>query len=140
MASMLSGVNPWFAALPLIVGVFFMGTGVGMLQRSRRRRRTWTRRTGLVVGSRLFNGQIESQVTFSDDSGPVTFWNRFTTSFTTDPVGRTVDVLVNPDDRSDAVVANGPAAPSIVAGVFVAFGLVAVLAGAWLLAATLGAA
>jgi len=136
MESILSGLNPWFAVLPLLLGLFFIGSGVSTLHRSRHRRQTWTRRTGLVVGSRLSDGQIQAQVTFSDDEGPVTCWNRYTSSFATDPVGRTVDVLVNPDDRSDAVMADGPATPALVAAAFVVFGLIAVLVGGAMLAAT----
>jgi hypothetical protein len=137
MGSILSGLNPWFAALPLLLGVVFVGFGVSTLRRARRRRQTWTRRVGLVVGSRLSDGQIQAKVSFSDDEGPVTFWNRYTSSFSTDPVGRSVEVLVNPNNRSDAVVANGPAAPTVVAGAFIAFGLLAVLAGGVFLTVTL---
>ena len=129
MSSMLGGLPLWAAAVPLIVGLLFVWVGLRTFNESRRRRRTWTRRTGLVVGSRLSDGQIQAQVTFSDETGPVTFWNRYTTSFATDEVGQSVEVLVNPDDRSDAVVANGPAGPGFVAGAFAGFGVFAIGSG-----------
>ena len=129
LESMLDGVSPWLAALPLVVGLLFLGSGVRTFSQSRRRRQTWTRRTGLVVGSRLSDGQVRSQVTFSDEQGPVTFWNRYTTTFSKDSTGQSVEVLVSPLDRSDAIVADGAAGPGFVAGAFVAFGLLAVAVG-----------
>ena len=135
LRTMLGGLPPWIVTLPLILGLLFLGLGLRMLIRSRHWRRTWTRRAGQVVGSRLSDGQIQSQVTFVDEQGQVTFWNRDTTSFASDPVGRRVEVLVNPEDRSDALVTAGLAAPGFVADAFIVFGVLATAVGVTMLVA-----
>ena len=75
------------------------------------------------------DGQIRAQVAFQYEGRPITFWNRFTTGTGIDPVGRDVDILVNPADPTDAVVVRGATRPSTVGWAFVAFGVIAVVIG-----------
>jgi hypothetical protein len=114
----------------MLFGALFLAMGGSTLVGSRRRQRTWLPRTGRVVNSRLDgDGQIRVQVAFQHEGRPITFWNRFTTGSVIDPVGRDVDILVNPADPADAVVARGAGRPSTVGWAFVAFGVIAVVVG-----------
>ena len=95
---------------------------------------------GRVVGSRLDSmgsgdSQIRCQIAFGYQGRDVVFWNRYTSSFAVDPVGREVAVLVNPADPHDAVVAGRLAGPRAVGVSFLAFGGIAVVLGLVLLTA-----
>ncbi len=124
-------VLPWWVGpLVMLFGALFLAMGGSTLVGSRRRQRNWLPQTGRVVGSRLDgDGQIRAQIAFHFEGRPITFWNRFTTGTGIDPVGRDVDILVNPADPTDAVVVRGAGRPSVVGWAFVAFGVIAVVVG-----------
>ncbi|GGL98262.1 DUF3592 domain-containing protein [Nakamurella endophytica] len=120
----------WIGLAVLAVALVCVVTGVTTLLRARGRSRTWVRGTGRVVQSRLDgDGHIRFRVAFEHAGQEVTFWNRFTSGTGVDPVGRDVDILVNPVDPSDAVVVGGPARPGAAGWAFVAFGVVAAIVG-----------
>ena len=124
-------VLPWWVGpLVMLFGALFLVMGGSTLVSSRLRQRTWLPQTGRVVGSRLDgDGHIRAQVAFQYEGRPITFWNRFNTGTVIDPLGRDVDILVNPADPTDAVVVRGAARPSTVGWAFVAFGVIAVVIG-----------
>lgn len=126
-----NGAVPWWVGPAVVAfGAIFLTVGVSTLLTARRRRRTWVPRPGRVVGSRLDgDGHLRLQVTFQDRGRDITFWNRFTSSTGVDQIGRDVDVLVNPEDPTDAVVVRGAAPPSLVAVAFLVFGTVAAAVG-----------
>ena len=126
-------LNPWIGQGVIALGVLVLiGAGRTVLN-GRRRQRSWTRRDGRVVASRLDDGQFRYQVSFRNGEEEVRFWNRFTTGSGLDPVGRQVTVLVNPDDPRDAVVGAGAAGAGVSAAGFAVFGLIAVGVGVFLL-------
>ena len=85
------------------------------------------------MASRLEDGQFRSRVAYVWNGRERAFWNRFTATTMTDPVGREVEVLVNPEDPDDAVVAGGLAGGSVVGFALLAFGILALgFAAAWL--------
>jgi len=92
----------------LAFGLAFVAIAATTMVSIRRRRRTWLARRGTVIGSRLAD--------------------------VIDPVGRVVDVLVNPDDPTDAVVVKGATRPVTAAVAFMAFGVAASVLGTLLLA------
>ncbi len=57
------------------------------------------------------------------------FWNRYATNFGVDPVGRDVEVLVNPAEPSQAVVSKGQSRPEVAGVGFLVFGVVAMVIG-----------
>ena len=114
----------------LLFGLYFLVSGLRTLTADRRRRRTWRTFPGEVVASRLDDEQVRCQVGYrSDDGTRVLFWNRFTSSVLSDPVGRPVQVLVNPADPHDAVVASGVVGGTLVGVVFTAVGAVLAAGG-----------
>lgn len=122
----------------LAFGLVFLGIGVATLRDGRRRRQNWKRVPGKIVGSRLDSSgsdgsQIRCQIAFGYQDRDIVFWNRFTSSFVIDPIGREVEVLVNPADPYDAVVAGGLAGSNVVGVSFLVFGGIAVVVGAVLL-------
>ena len=128
--------TPWASGLPLGLlgfGLLLVVIGLITLTRDRRRRESWQSYPGRVVASRLEDGQFRSCVAYLRDGREVTFWNRFTGSALTDPVGREVEVLVNPEDPGDAVVSGGLAGGSTVGTGVTVVGAVAVLAAVYLL-------
>lgn len=82
------------------------------------------------MASRLGDGQFRFQVSFDHDGREIRFWNRYTTSFGVDPVGRGVTVLVNPADPGQAVVGRGRSRPEAAGVGFLVFGVVAMVIGA----------
>ena len=124
------------SGLPLVfvvVGVLFVVLGAVTVVRDRARRRDWPTTPGRVVASRLEDGQFRSRVAYVWDGREHAFWNRFSATALTDPVGREVEVLVNPEDPGDAVVSRGLVGGSVVGFALAAFGLVALGFGsAWL--------
>lgn len=122
--------------MPLLVvlfGLVFVGSGVTTLLACRRRARTWRTVPGQVVASRLHDGQFRCQVAFVHEGREIRFWNRFTSSAFSDPVGRAVEVLVDPDDPSRAVVSRGLVGSSVVGLAFCAVGALAAAIGLVLL-------
>lgn len=114
-------------------GLLFVVIGVVTVVNDRRRRRDWQRYPGRVVASRLDEGKFQSQVAYLHHGREVTFWNRFSSTTLTDPVGRTVEVLVNPDDPHDAVVSGVLPGGAVVGSLLVLVGAVAAVLGAsWL--------
>lgn len=109
---------PWLlAAGALLVGGRLLLGGVWTLRRDRVRRATWRPYPGEVVASRLEGEQIRCQVAYRRADGTkVLFWNRFSSTTLTDPVGREVQVLENPADPREAVVSDGLAAGGRLAG------------------------
>jgi hypothetical protein len=120
---------PWTTLAFLGVGAFFVVAGATTLVRAGRRQRQWRTYPGRVVASRLDDGQFRFQVAFDHDGREIRFWNRHTTSLGVDPVGRDVEVLVNPADPSEAVVSKGQSRPEVVGVGFLVFGVVAVVIG-----------
>lgn len=102
-----SRVVALIAAGLLLVGVLLAVLGGRMLATARRRRRTWHSCPGQVVASRWDGEQTRCQVAYRRDGTDVLFWNRYTSTVIGDPVGRPVQVLVNPADPHDAVVGSG---------------------------------
>jgi hypothetical protein len=126
-------VPPWIGAVILAVGVLVLIRAGRTLLLARRRGRTWVRRDGRVVSSRLDDGAFRYQVAYQDGAQEIRFWNRFTSGTGIDPVGREVTVLVNPADPRDAVVERGAAGAGTAAAAFAVFGLIAVTVGFLLL-------
>jgi hypothetical protein len=122
-------VFSWFPFLLLAFGVIFAVLGARTMIVGRRQREQWQRVPGRVVGSRLDDGQIRSQVAFRHADRDVVFWNRYSTTMASDPVGREVVVLVNPADPSDAVVAGGLAGSGAVGVGLLTFGVLAGVVG-----------
>ena len=117
----------------VVVGVLFVVLGAAAVLRDHRRRQDWPTTPGRVVASRLEDGQFRSRVAYVWNGRERAFWNRFTATAVTDPVGREVEVLVNPEDPGDAVVATGLAGGSVVGFALLAFGILALgFAAAWL--------
>jgi hypothetical protein len=110
-------------------GLLFVVIGATTLVRHRRRSQSWRTYPGRVVGSRLDDGQIRSRVAYVQDGREYTFWNRFTSTTMTDPVGREVEVLVNPEDPNDAVVSGGLVGGGTVSWAMLLFGAAAVVFG-----------
>jgi len=114
--------------LPLVlvvVGVLSVVLGGVTVVRDRQRRQDWQATPGRVVASRLEDGQFRSRVAYVWEGRERAFWNRFSATALTDPVGREVEVLVNPEDPDDAVVSRGLVGGSVVGLGFAAFGIVA---------------
>lgn len=114
--------------LPLVlvvVGGLSVVLGGVTVVRDRQRRRDWRIAPGRVVASRLEDGQFRSRVAYVRDGRERAFWNRFSATALTDPVGREVEVLVNPENPDDAVVSRGLVGGSVVGLGFAAFGMVA---------------
>ena len=126
-------VPPWAPLVLVLVGLVVLGLGLRSMVTGRRRARTWRTVPGRVVASRLDDGQYHCQVAFDHDGREVRFWNRFTTTALLDPVGRAVEVLVDPADPSQAVVARGLAGAGAAGLGFCAFGVVATVVGLVLL-------
>lgn len=124
-----SSIDRWITLVLLGVGAFFAVVGATILISAVRRRRRWRTHPGRVVASRLNDGQFRFQVAFDYDGREVRFWNRYTTSLGADPVGRDVEVLVNPADPSQAVVSKGQSRPEAAGVAFLVFGVVAELRG-----------
>ena len=132
-----------FASTPLDIwlpigitcfGLVFVAIAAKTLRDSRRQRRTWILRPGRIVRSRLDTDGIRFQVAFDNNGTEQTFWNRFYSGSGIDPVGKTVDVRVNPQNPADAVVVRGVAATGMVTAVaFLVFGAFATTIGAVLL-------
>jgi Protein of unknown function (DUF3592) len=127
-----SSVDPWIAAGALAFGVLFAAIGVVTLVNAAGRRRRWLPRPGRIVASRLDDGQFRFQVAFTHDGREIRFWNRHTTASGIDPVGREVQVLVNPADPGQAIVSSGQSRPELAGAAFLAFGVLALVVGAQL--------
>lgn len=124
----------WLPVAFLVSGVLFVVLGTRQLVGTRARRESWRTVPGQVVTTRLEEGQYRCRVAYELDGRQLTFWNRSTASAVTDPYGREVEVWVNPDDPTDAVVGSGLAGSGSTVGVaFLAFGLAAAGAGLYLL-------
>lgn len=123
----------WVPLLVVLFGLFFLGSGVRTVLVGRQRAQTWRAVPGRVVASRLDDGQYRCQIAFRHDGREIRFWNRFTSSALSDPVGRAVEVLVDPDDPSQAVVSRGLVGASAVGLVFCAVGALATVVGLALL-------
>ena len=121
--------DPWITLVSLGVGGFFVVSGATTLVRAGRRRRQWRTYPGRVVASRLDDGQLRFQVAFDHDGREIRFWNPQTTALGVDPVGRDVEVLVNPADPSQAVMSKGQSRPEVVGIAFLVFGIVAIVFG-----------
>jgi hypothetical protein len=121
--------DPWITLALLGVGAFFVVTGATILVRAGRRQRQWRTYPGRVVASRLDDGQFRFQVAFDHDGREIRFWNRHTTVVGVDPVGRDVEVLVNPANPSQAVVSKGQSRPEVAGVGFLVFGVVAMVIG-----------
>jgi hypothetical protein len=100
----------------VLFGALFVSRGVRALASDRERRESWLTFPGRVVGSRTvssgFDGTTsdptQCQVAYIRNGHEIVFWNRFTSTTTfRSPVGRPVEVLVNPADPGDAVVSRG---------------------------------
>ncbi len=117
----------------LAFGLLFVVLGSSTLLQARRRRRHWTPYPGRVVATKLDDGQVSSRIADVREGRERQFWNRFTSTTVTDPVGREVEVLVNPDDPDDAVVGAGLAGGAAVGSALLLFGVVAVVVGLFLL-------
>jgi hypothetical protein len=128
-----SDLTSWLPLGLLAFGVLFVIHGYATWTRDRRRRASWLPYPGRVVATRLDDGQFHSRIAYLRDGHELTFWNRFTSTALTDPVGREVDVLVNPDDPDDAAVSAGLAGGGTVGIVLMAFGVLAALVGGYLL-------
>lgn len=113
----------------LAFGLLFIVLGASTVIKDRRRRESWPTFPGRVVGSRLDDGQTQSQVSYLRDGRAIVFWNRFTSTTVTDPVGREVEVMVNPEDPSDAVVGRGLVGGSAAGIGFLVFGVIATVVG-----------
>ena len=111
------------------VGAFFVVSGATILVRAGRRQRQWLTYPVRVVTSRLDDAQFRFQVALDHDGRQIRFWNRHTTSLGVDPVGRDVEVLVNPADPSQAVVSKGQSRPEVAGVGFLLFGVVAMVIG-----------
>lgn len=125
-------LSPWVGLAVLALGVIFVSLGILTLVRARRRQRGWRSYHGKVVASRLSGGHIRFQVAFDHDGREVRFWNRYTSAGGVDPVGRELEVLVNPADPNDAVVSRGATHPLAVGAGFVVFGVLALTVGGYL--------
>jgi len=129
----------WFGYLPwalLLGGLLFAGLGGKTLADTRRQRETWQRARGVVVGSRSADtdtSQVYLQVSYEYLGTRRTFWNRYSSTPLGQTSGREVDILVNPEDPQEAVVARGAASGGVIAVVFVLFGVVALTVGLVLL-------
>jgi hypothetical protein len=97
--------------------------GARILVRAGRRQRQWRTYPGRVVASRLDEGHFQFQVAFDHDGREIRFWNPYTTTLGVDPVGRDVEVLVNPADPSQAVVREGQSRPEVAGVGFLVFGV-----------------
>jgi hypothetical protein len=113
--------------LSLVLGIAFIGAGLWTVLADRRRRAEWQVHPGRVVASRLDDGKIRFRVSYTWQGREVSFWNRY--SVTVDPVGKDVEVLVNPEDPEDAVVSRGLASGTALGVAMVAFGVLALLVG-----------
>lgn len=124
----LTNLLTWVPLAFLAFGLLFTGLGISTLRKNRRRREEWVALPGRVVGSRLSgDGQVQCRVAYHRDGREVIFWNRYTSTTMSNPVGRAVEVLVNPDHPDDAVVSRGLVSGGLVGWAFLAFGLVFVV-------------
>ena len=125
---------PWVGLSAVALGAVILAAAARTALLGRRRRRTWIRRDGRVVSSRLDSGAIRYQVAFRHDGREIRFWNRFTTGTGVDPVGREVVVLVDPTNPDDAVVDAGAPGAGVAGTAFGLFGVLVVAVGVFLLA------
>ena len=121
----------WLVALGLaLFGAFFLVTGVRTVRADSRRRRTWRPYPGEVVATDFDGEQTRCQVAYRRADGTkALFWNTFTSTVVRDPVGRPVQVLENPADPHEAVVAGGIVSGDLVGTIFAVVGAVLVAAG-----------
>ncbi|WP_375433490.1 DUF3592 domain-containing protein [uncultured Friedmanniella sp.] len=127
--------DPFSWLPPTFLGVGLLAVVLGTLAvvRDRRRRNEWTSYPGRVVGSRLDDGQIRCRVSYVRDGREVIFWNRFSSTTMSDPVGREVEVLVNPENPDDAMVSRGLVGGTAFGFGLLGFGVLASVVGAtWL--------
>jgi Protein of unknown function (DUF3592) len=122
-------LDPWIAFGFIAVGAVFVVAGATALVRAGRRQREWLTYPGRVTASRLQDGQFRFQVAFDHEGREIRFWNSHTTALGVDPVGREVEVLVNPADPTQAVVSKGQSRPELAGVGFLVFGVVAVVIG-----------
>ena len=122
----------------VFIGTLFVLRGVRTVTADRRRRESWLRYPGRVVGSRLVSSgfsddltadQTQCRIAYVRDGREIEFWNRFTSTMLSSPDGRVVEVLVNPDDAGDAVVSDGLANGRVVGVVFALAGAFFVVVG-----------
>jgi hypothetical protein len=121
----------------LVVGTVLILAGARPFVRARRRRLTWQAYPGRIVASRPDGDQVRCQVAYVRDGTKVLFWNRSTSTVLRDPVGREVQVLVNPADPRDAVIGGVTRYGSVVSLVFVVVGVLAIARGLFLVVALL---
>ena len=121
----------WLVALGLVLlGGFFLVTGIRTVRADRRRRRTWRPYPGEVVATDFDGEQTRCQVGYRRaDGSRALFWNTFTSTVVRDPLGRAVQVLENPADPREAVVAGGIVSGDLVGTVFAVVGGLLVAAG-----------
>ena len=129
----LPGVPLWVCLVLVLVGLLALGHGLRTILDGRRRKQSWRTVPGRVVASRLDDGAFRCQVAFDHDGREIRFWNRFTSTGVLDPVGREVEVLVDPADPSQAVVSRGLAGAGAAGLGFCAFGVLATVVGLALL-------
>ena len=123
----------WLPWAFLAFGLMFIFLGLRTVTGERRRRESWPTYPGWVVGSRLSDGQTQSRVSYQRDGREITFWNRYSSTTMSDPVGREVEVMVNPEDPDDAVVGHGLVGGGLVGLAFIVFGAMALVGGAYVL-------
>jgi len=121
----------WLVSLGLVLfGGFFLVTGVRTVRADSRRRRTWRPYPGEVVATDWDGEQTRCQVAYRRADGTTAlFWNTFTSTVVRDPLGRPVQVLENPADPHEAVIASGIVSGDVVGTVFAVVGGVIVAAG-----------
>lgn len=121
----------WLVSLGLVLfGGFFLVNGVRTVRADSLRRRTWRPYPGEVVATDFDGEQTRCQVAYRRADGTTAiFWNFFTSTVVRDPVGRPVQVLENPADPHEAVVAGGIVSGDLVGTVFAVVGGVLVAAG-----------
>lgn len=124
-----------FAVLPwafLGMGALFALIGALGLRSTLRRRRAWRTVPGRVVASRLRNvggegGMVQVQVAYEYDGGAYRTWNPGTVTSGLGPrEGQAVEVLVNPERPTQAVLAGGPAGGLAISAALLAFGVLAI--------------
>lgn len=122
-------VPAWTALVAVVAGLIFLGLGLRDLLAGRQRARDWRTVPGRVVASRLDDGHVRAKVAFQHEGREIQFWNRYSSTTVTDPVGREVQVLVDPADPSRAVVSRGLVGSGTAGIAFCAFGVLATVIG-----------
>ena len=97
----------WLPVAPFLFGSLLILLGISSVVRDSRRRSQWQAYTGRVVGTRLDDGTIQCRIAYVRDGREYVFWNPYSSSMMTDPVGREVQLLANPSDPLDAMVSQG---------------------------------